>query len=93
MERVQPSMGKMHQNGKGLTKYGGNTSEWKGLNQVWENASEWKGINQVWGKCKILTNEEVSKPLRCCINHTNNVKMPTIVGILAFLSRINFALS
>ena len=51
MERVKPSMGKMHQNGKGLTKYGGNTSEWKGLNQVWENASEWKGLNQVWGKC------------------------------------------
>ena len=44
---------------------------------------------------KIPTNEEVScfKYLRCCIYHANNVKMPTIVGILTFMSRINFVLS
>ena len=42
-------------------------------------------------KTKILTNEEVScfKSLIMLIN----VKMPTIVGILTFMSRINFLLS
>ena len=46
-------------------------------------------------KTKILTKEEVSgfKSLRCCIYHANNVKMPTIVGILTFMSRINFMLN
>ena len=46
-------------------------------------------------KTKILTNEEVScfKSLRFCIYHAINVKMPTIVGILTFMSRINFVLS
>ena len=46
-------------------------------------------------KTKIRTNEEVSylKSLRCCIYHAKNVKMPTIVGILTFMSRINFVLS
>ena len=46
-------------------------------------------------KTKIKTNEEVScfKSLKCCIYHDNNVKMPTIVGILTFMSRINFVLS
>ena len=45
-------------------------------------------------KAKILTNKEVScfKSLRCCIYHAN-VKMPTIVGILTLMSRINFLLS
>ena len=39
-------------------------------------------------KTKILTNEEVYcfKSLRCCIFHAN-------VGILTFMSRINFMLS
>ena len=57
-------------------------------------------------KIKIMTNKEVScfKPLRCCIHHANkcldvvfitliNVKMSTTVGILTFMSRINFVLS
>ena len=46
-------------------------------------------------KTKILTNEEVScfKSLRCCIYNANKVKIPTIVGILTFMSRINFVLS
>ena len=46
-------------------------------------------------KTKIRTNEEVacSKALSCCIYHANNVKMPTIVGILTFMSKINFVLS
>ena len=33
------------------------------------------------------------KSLRCCIYHTINAKMPTIVGILTLMSRINFMLS
>ena len=45
-------------------------------------------------KTKIPKNEGVScfKSLRCCIYDIMliNVKMPTIVGILTFLSRINF---
>ena len=43
-------------------------------------------------KTKIPTNKEVAffKSLRCCIYQANNVKMPTIVGILTFMSRINF---
>ena len=45
-------------------------------------------------KTKIPTNKEAHlaffKSLRCCIYHANNVKMPTIVGILTFMSRINF---
>ena len=46
-------------------------------------------------KTKIQTNEEVScfKSLRCFIYHAKNVKMPTIVGILTFMSVINFILS
>ena len=42
-------------------------------------------------KPKIPTDKDVScfNSLRCCIN----VKMPTIVGILTFLIRINFELS
>ena len=41
------------------------------------------------------TDKEVScfKSLRCCIYLLINVKMPTIVGILTFMSRINFLLS
>ena len=42
-------------------------------------------------KTKIQTNKGVScfKYIRCCIYHANkNVKMPTIVGILTFMSRI-----
>ena len=46
-------------------------------------------------KTKILTNKEVS-----CLSLSGivlimliNVKMPTIVGILSFMSRINFLLS
>ena len=44
---------------------------------------------------KILSNKEVScfNALRCCIYHAKNVKMPTIVGILTLMSRINFILS
>ena len=46
-------------------------------------------------KTKILTNEKVYffKSLRCCFYHAINVKMPTILGILTFMSRINFVLS
>ena len=46
-------------------------------------------------KIKIPPNKEVAcfKSLRCCIYHAKNVKMPTIVGILSFMSRINSALS
>ena len=47
-------------------------------------------------KTKIPTNEEIYcfKSLRCCIFvMLINVKMPTIVGILTFMSRINFVLS
>ena len=47
-------------------------------------------------KTKIPTKKEVScfKSLRCCIfYHAKNVKMPTIVGILTLMSRINFVLS
>ena len=51
-------------------------------------------------KTKIPTNKEVTsfKSLRCCIYPAHfilliNVKMPTIVGILTFMSRINFMLS
>ena len=41
-------------------------------------------------KTKIPANEEVS----CCKSlMLINVKMPTIVGILTFMSRINFVLS
>ena len=41
-------------------------------------------------KTKIPTNEEVSyfKSLRCYINMLINVKMPTLVGILTFVSMI-----
>ena len=39
-------------------------------------------------KTKIHTNEEVS-----CFNMLINVKMPTIVGIITFMSRINYVLS
>ena len=44
---------------------------------------------------KISTNKEVScfKFLRGCIYHANNVRMPTIAGILTFMSRIHFVLS
>ena len=45
-------------------------------------------------KTKIPTNKDIScfKSLRCCIYLLINVKMPTIVGILTFMSRINFVL-
>ena len=44
---------------------------------------------------KISTNKEVScfKPLRCVFIMLINVKMPTIVDILTFTSRINSVLS
>ena len=46
-------------------------------------------------KTKVETNEEVScfKSLRCYIYHALNVKMPTVVVILTFMSRINYMLS
>ena len=46
-------------------------------------------------KTKIPKSEEIScfKSLRCGIYHANNVKMPTIVGILTIMSRIKFVLS
>ena len=46
-------------------------------------------------KTKIPTNKEFYcfKSLRCCIYRANNVKMPTIVGILTFMSRKKFVLS
>ena len=46
-------------------------------------------------KAKIPTNEEVScfKSLIVVFIMLINVKMPTIVGILTFMSRINFVLS
>ena len=46
-------------------------------------------------KAKVPTNKEVScfKSLKCCIFMLINVKMPTIVGILTFMSRINIVLS
>ena len=46
-------------------------------------------------KTKIPTNKEAScfKYLRCCIISLINVKMPTMVDILTFMSRINFVLS
>ena len=46
-------------------------------------------------KTKMPINEEVScfKSLRCWFIMLTNVKMPTIVGILTFLSRKKFVLS
>ena len=46
-------------------------------------------------KTKIPTDEEVYcfKSRKCCIYRANIVKMPTTVGILTFMSRINFVLS
>ena len=52
-------------------------------------------------KTKIPTNEEVYcfKSLKCCIYHANNCwhfniyEQEIIVGILTFMSRINFVLS
>ena len=46
-------------------------------------------------KTKIPTNKDVScfKYLRRCIYQAKNIKMPTIVGILTFMSKINFVLS
>ena len=49
-------------------------------------------------KTKIPTNEEIScfEYLRCCIYHAKcltNIKLPGIVGILTFISRINFVIS
>ena len=46
-------------------------------------------------KTKIPTNEEVScfKSISSVFVILINVKMPTIVGILTFMSRINFVLS
>ena len=42
-----------------------------------------------------LTNKEVScfKSLKCCIYHAYKVKMPTIVGISTFMTRIKYVLS
>ena len=42
----------------------------------------------------IPKNEAVScfKSIRCCIYHAQNVKMPTMVGILTFMSMTNFLL-
>ena len=53
---------------------------------------------QLFIKTKIPTNKTVScfKSFRSCIYHANkckNVKMPTVVGVLSFMSRINFVLS
>ena len=46
-------------------------------------------------KIKMQTNREVScfKSIKWCIILLINFKMPTIVGILTFMSRINFVLS
>ena len=46
-------------------------------------------------KTKALKNKDIScfQALRRCIYHANNVKMPTIVGILTFKSMMNFILS
>ena len=45
-------------------------------------------------KTKLLTNKEVSLSLSdVAFIMLINVKMPTIVGILTFMSRINFVLS
>ena len=46
-------------------------------------------------KTEIPTNEKVSffKSFRCSIYPADKCKMPTIVGILTFMSRINFVLS
>ena len=49
----------------------------------------------------LLINTEIAKSMKIsCLNHKSqlfilliNVKMPTIVGILTFMSRINFMLS
>ena len=43
-------------------------------------------------KTKMQQNADFScfQTLRCCIIMLINVKMPTIVGILTFMSRINF---
>ena len=50
---------------------------------------------QLLMKTKIPANEEVCcfEFLRCCIIMLINDKMPIIVGILTFMSRINFVLS
>ena len=47
---------------------------------------------QLLTKTKIPTSKDVScfKSLRCCFYHANKSKMPTIAGILTFLSRIKF---
>ena len=46
-------------------------------------------------KTKIPSNKEVSsfKSLRCCIYHAYKCLMPTIVGILTLMRRLNFVLS
>ena len=51
---------------------------------------------QLFIKTKIPTNEEVScfKSLRCCIYYADKCKNANkIVGILTFMSRMNFVLS
>ena len=52
-------------------------------------------VHEISTADKNQTNEEVSclKSIRYCIYHANNIKMPTIVGILTLMSRINFMLS
>ena len=44
---------------------------------------------------KIPTNKEVSnfKSLRCCIYHANKCENANIVGILTFMSKINFLIN
>ena len=67
------------------------------LIQVFSCSTQLSTKFQLLIKTKIQTNEEVS-----CLNLSLsdvvfimviNVKMPTIVGILTFMSRINFMLS
>ena len=43
-------------------------------------------------KAEILKNKEFScfQTHRSCIYYANNVKMPTIVGVLTFMSMLNF---
>ena len=58
------------------------------------NSTEYKISTLI--KTKIQTNEEVSLALSLSdvvLIMLINVKMPTIVGIITFMSRINFMLS
>ena len=63
----------------------GNLEDWP-----WGYKTQLSTKFQLLIKTKIPTNWEVS--CWCCIYMLINVKMPTIVGILTFMSRINFVL-